>query len=362
MASLLTIGLLLGKALAYDTTLAFNSAPAVEKRSLDQIHQAALKEGGVVTLWHGGDEKDQADDVKKAFETRFPGMTLNVTVDLSKYHDVKIDQQLVNNNVYVDSIILQTLQDYPRWAQEGALLNYAPQGFDQIHPAFKDSVSAAWYGTRVFAWSIIWNSDKLPGVKSVLSFQDILKPEFKNKLVLTYPNDDDAVLYGFNLIMQVYGTKWFEALLAQNPRWVRGTATPATVIQQKNSTQAITFTSDLGQQGFGNIKINYPTDTQFVTWPQTGAILKNAPHPEGAKLLHNFLLSSEFQNQQGWSVRQDAKTPKGFPYPDVMHLASSNPTTFLRFMEDRASVERLRFYFEDRLGSAQGLSPLIDDI
>lgn len=26
----------------------------VESRTLDEIHQAALKEGGVVTCWHGG--------------------------------------------------------------------------------------------------------------------------------------------------------------------------------------------------------------------------------------------------------------------------------------------------------------------
>jgi ABC-type Fe3+ transport system substrate-binding protein len=31
-------------------------------------------------------------------------------------------------------------------------------------------------------------------------YTDFLKPEFKNKLVLTYPNDDDAVLYQFNLM------------------------------------------------------------------------------------------------------------------------------------------------------------------
>ncbi|EAW21003.1 uncharacterized protein NFIA_061640 [Aspergillus fischeri NRRL 181] len=48
--------------------------------------------------------------------------------------------------VYVDSVILQTLQDSPGWAQEGALLNYAPNSFDHVNQTFKDS-TACWYAT-----------------------------------------------------------------------------------------------------------------------------------------------------------------------------------------------------------------------
>ena len=198
MLILSTIALFAGQSIAYDRLLGFKYPAEYETRSLDEIHRSALKEGGVVTLWHGGDEKNQQDDLKKAFEDRFPGMTLNVTVDVSKYHDGKIDEQLSKGSVYVDSVILQTLQDYPRWAQEGALLNYAPVGFDQIKSAYKDDVSASWYGMLYFFWQIVWNTDKLPGGSQVRSFQDLLKPEFKDKLVLTYPNDDDAVLFGFN--------------------------------------------------------------------------------------------------------------------------------------------------------------------
>ncbi|KAH8805482.1 hypothetical protein F5884DRAFT_823166 [Xylogone sp. PMI_703] len=338
MSALLTAGLLISQALAYSITLGFNSPPEVETRSIKEIYHAALKEGGVVTMWHGGDEKNQQDALRAGFQQAFPGMKLNITVDLSKYHDVKIDQQLCANSVYVDSVTLQTLNDYPRWALEGALLNYSPLGFDKIYPAFKDSVSSYWYGVRIFNWNFIWNADKMPHLKNITSFEDLLNPEFKNKLVLTYPNDDDAVLFAFNQIMQVHGTKWFDALLKQNPKWVRGTQTPATVVASSNFSQAVTFTS-----------------------AQTGAILKDAPHPNSAKLLHAYILSTEYQQSLGWSVRSDIE-PKGTPYPDIMHMPNTNPTSFFNFMQDRANVEELRFYFGDRLGTAQGLSPLVDDL
>jgi hypothetical protein len=196
----LILGTLISHALAYDTLFAFDSAPEIEKRSIASIYNAALAEGGVVTCWHGGDETNQQDALKSAFEAAFPGLILNITVDLSKYHDGKIDELLVNDDVYVDSVILQTLHDYPRWASEGALLNYAPLGFDQIDPAYKDSTSAAWYGVTLWSWSFIWNTAKLHNATLKPEFPSLLDPALKDKLVLTYPNDDDAILYAFDLM------------------------------------------------------------------------------------------------------------------------------------------------------------------
>ncbi len=202
LSSGLVVASLASLALGFDQVLEFPTMVTSENRTLDQIHKAALAEGGVVTVWHGGDEKNQQDALKQAFEARFEGMTLNITVDLSKYHDVRLDQQLAagSDAVYVDSIILQTLHDYPRWAQEGALLSYAPAGFSAVDHAFKDA-SATWYGVYVFFWSNGWNSNKLRGMKPPSEYTDWLRPEFKDKLVLTYPHDDDAVLYAFHLML-----------------------------------------------------------------------------------------------------------------------------------------------------------------
>lgn len=46
----------------------------------------------------------------------------------------------------------------------------------------------------------------------------------------------------------------------------------------------------------------------------------------------------------------------------AVHMPSTNPSAFGKWMADRANVERLRFFFEKRIGSAQGLSPLDDDL
>lgn len=359
-STFLSLALLTGASFALPQDEIVRKKYQEETRSLDEIYQAAVAEGGVVTLWHGGDEKGQQNFLKQAFEARFPKMTLNVTVDVSKYHDGNLDLQIANKNVYVDSIILQTLHDYPRWKKDGALLNYAPKNFGKIAPVFKDA-DAAYAGLFIIAWSIRSNTNKTTSVPT--SYKDFAKPEFKDKLVLTYPNDDDAVLYQFDLLLKDpnFGPSWFDALLANNPRWVRGTQTPGTLLASSDPKSVATFTSSISFTASPGIKYTIPTEGTFVSWPQTGAILKDAPHPEGAKLLHNFMLSDEFwANATRWSTREDIAAPPGAK--KILEQPNTNVTGFAKWMADRANVERIRFLFEDRVGTPQGLSPLIDDL
>ncbi|KAI8952900.1 hypothetical protein F4801DRAFT_539736 [Xylaria longipes] len=233
-----------------------------------------------------------------------------------------------------------------------------PLNFYDVQPSFRD-VRGAWYGVSVFAWSFLWNKNKVS--HGPQEFEDFLKPEYKDKLVLTYPNDDDAVLYAFDLIMQQYGYEWFEKLLAQNPRWVRGTGTPVTLLNQSNSTSSVTFTASAGLKPASPLGIAFPSGGLFVSWAQRAAILKDAPHPEGAKLLHSYMLSEEYQSSiNTWSVRKDIPAPVG--YQNLTDVQSTNPNGFEGFMTARKRAERLRLFFEDKIGTAQGLSPLKDNL
>ncbi|KAL9630316.1 MAG: hypothetical protein Q9164_006481 [Protoblastenia rupestris] len=199
----------------------WNITTVSESRTLDEIYQAALAEGGIVTVWHGGATTDQEASLKKAFEGRFPGVILNVTVDASYHAEEYINNQLANGNLYVDTAMLQTSHDYPRWKKQRALLYYKPLNFDNLHKPFRD-YDGAYYAYIINGWASFWNENKLNGTAPPLTFNDYLKPEFRNRITLGYPNDDDAVLFAFYLILREYGRDWFQSLLAQNPKWVRG--------------------------------------------------------------------------------------------------------------------------------------------
>jgi hypothetical protein len=64
--------------------------------------------------------------MKKAFEERFPGVTLDIIVDYSKFHDARIDNQLDTHALVADVAQLQTLQVFPRWKKDGVLMADKP--------------------------------------------------------------------------------------------------------------------------------------------------------------------------------------------------------------------------------------------
>ncbi|KAK9759483.1 hypothetical protein K7432_017500 [Basidiobolus ranarum] len=88
------------------------------------LYKSALKEGGLVSVFAGGDLPNGGAGLAKAFESKFPDTKLSITVDLSKFHDELIDKQLAmgGDALEPDVTHLQTVHDFPRWKVDGALM------------------------------------------------------------------------------------------------------------------------------------------------------------------------------------------------------------------------------------------------
>lgn len=80
--------------------------------------------------------------MRNAWAKAFPKIPLNLTVDLSKYHDSNIDRSLQLGSEYIDVAALQTLHDFPRWKSQGRLLPYKPSVWEKIWPSVKDAQGA----------------------------------------------------------------------------------------------------------------------------------------------------------------------------------------------------------------------------
>lgn len=201
---------------------------------------------------------------------------------------------------------------------------------------------------------IAYDSSKLNASDIPTTFESFRDPFWKSKLVLTYPNDDDAVAYLFSLIISNYGHSWLQDLAANDVQWVKGTASAQFEIARQhsstNSSRALTFTSGTGSDSWW--KSSTPND-QYVSWAQTGAIFASTPKPEAAKLFVSWIASKEFQRTMS-STQYALNT-------DATNLLLSNLTQlsgFRQFEQDRATVEWWKNQYEDVLGTPQGPSPL----
>src|SRR5260370_6085581 len=134
------------------------AATALPARAQPQLYAEARTEGAFGFYVGGPTAPWEAK--AKIFEQRYPGIKVSITGGFSNVLDKKIDQQIKDNKLEVDTAIFQTLQDFVRWKAEGQLLPYKPPGFDAIDQSFKDA-EGTFYGVMVNAMPYLYNTEHL---------------------------------------------------------------------------------------------------------------------------------------------------------------------------------------------------------
>ncbi|RSM44861.1 ABC transporter substrate-binding protein [Amycolatopsis balhimycina DSM 5908] len=321
-----------------------------ETRTLDELYRDALAEGGKLVVYAGGDLADSGSGAgaRTAFRQRFPEIDLRLIVDYSKYHDVRVDNQLATNTLVPDVVQLQTLQDFTRWKREGRLLHYKPAGFGKLYSKFRDP-DGAWIAGMVIAFSYLYDV-AAAGANPPLTPLDLVDPRWKGAVASSYPHDDDAVLYLYSLYTETYGWDWIARLAAQNPQFARGSFSPSTAITNKSAVIGIGTGGN--PTSTGPVRMGMPDGHPFMAWGQRIAILRKAANPTAAKLYLNWQLSAERQTSNSWSVRTDIAPPAGLK--PIWEYPNANVDGFPRFMEDRAKVEQLKQTYALYFGEVKG--------
>jgi ABC-type Fe3+ transport system substrate-binding protein len=324
-----------------------SAASCVGAQAVDQIYAAAKAEGAFV-LFVGGPTAPWEATARR-FEERYPGIKVSITGGFSNVLDKKIDQQLADGKLAVDTAIFQTLQDFVRWKADGRLLAFKPPGFDAIDASFK-SEDGAFYGVMVNAMPYMYNTQHVAASEVPNSALDFLKPQLRGRMVTPYPADDDATLWLFHKIVLKYGWDYMDKYMAAKPSFIQGH-----LGQQRSISSGqnwVTFDSIFNITGEEK-KAGKPVESHFSTvdatpiWPLTGAIFKAAPHPNAAKLFLGWLLEPEQQVRTGtWSSRRDVPPPAGVK-PIFDYLVVND---YRDFLTDQAQVVALRKRFEGYTG------------
>ncbi|KAL3673673.1 hypothetical protein V7S43_001371 [Phytophthora oleae] len=314
-----------------------------ETKTIDQLYADAVAEGGNLVLYHGGDTPTQQNGLHDAFTQRFPKINFTAIVDYSKYHDVRIDNQLATDTLVPDVVALQTLQDFTRWTKNGDLLPYKPANFSKIHNSLRDK-NGAWLAYTIFTFGYIYNSTALDGVAPPATPTDLVKPEYAGKIASSYPHDDDAVLFLYTRYVEKYGWDWVSGLAQQNISFNRGSNVAGELVSSGEKLIGV------GTAGGGApIVFVGGNGTDYLSWGQRVGILKKAKHPAAAKLFMNWAISQEAQTTVVFnSVRTDINANKPWNVPEA------NMAAFPTFMEDRAKVEQWKQTFALYFGEVQG--------
>ena len=194
-----------------------------------------------------------------------------------------------------------------------------------------------------FAGKTFIVNKQLVDVSRVKSHEDLLDPKFAGKIVVTSPKDAGQARYAFGFLYSYFGEDFFKRFAAQKPVLVKETKQLIEWVAHGKYAMGISpGNADAYQE---MVDAGIPVTGMGSTELKEGgyyspgfnniASVKDAPHPNAAKLFANWLFTKEGQEVvidalvSGKSVRTDVGVPMTFEKDKkyyAPHLEKNQPT------------------------------------
>jgi iron(III) transport system substrate-binding protein len=294
---------------------------------------AAAKEGKVV--WYTSVDVKVAEAVAKAFRTEYPNIEIDVERAGSERVFQRINQEYQSAIRNVDVVNSSDASHFIFWKQQKWLAPHTPPDVQRFPAQFKDPEGyfATWRATL----SVMGYNTKLIDAKDApTGYIDLLDPKWKGKLVKSHPGYSGTSLTGTYAIVKLLGWDYLEKLSKQGVQQLQSTtATPKSIASGERlvMVDGNEYNMFIEIDAKSPVKIIYPKEgTPFVTSPS--ALFAEAPHPNAARVLENFLFTAKIQqltvNEGGTrSVHPDVKEPAGRTPLSAIKILTDDPVAML---------------------------------
>ena len=269
-------------------------ATAMPAAAQDARLEAARKEGKVV--WYTSLALTSAEKVAKLFETKYPGVKVEVNRTGSQRILQRVMQELTANIKNVDIIHTSDAGHYVLLKEKKLLLKYTPAGAERFAAGFKDK-DGFYYGLRATVNVIAYNTKAIPAGEAPRTWRDLLAPRFKGKLVTAHPGYSGVIATHVLALTHLLGWDYFKALGQQSVMIVQSAVDPAGVVASGERPVAVDggdYTFYQSKKAGNPVEIVYPKEgVPLVVSPTAIAVF--APHPNAAKLFTDFTFTKEVQ-------------------------------------------------------------------
>ena len=264
--------------------------------------EAARKDGRV--LWYTTLIVNQVViPLKTAFEKNYPGVTLDYARNDEGPTAIRLLNEAKAGKVQAD--VFDGLTVNVPLKREGLLARIEiPNAAD--YPAEMKDADGAWHALLLFVFGPGYNTNLVAKADAPKTYQDLLDPKWKGKMAWNPNSSAGAIGFVGNILLSMgpdAGMDYLRALAKQN------------VVNVEASSRAILDQVIAGEYPVGLMMFNNhtvisarkgapsdwtPLEPVPVAFDSLG-IMKDAPHPNAARLLVEFLLSEE-----GQTVLKDA--------------------------------------------------------
>ncbi len=270
-----------------------NSVPANNEGAL---YEAAKKEGKLVyyTVFFN---QDVVNEIVAAFTKKYPGVQVQATRTVASAIFQQLNQELLSGVKNCDVFCTSDFSQMIQLGEQGKLLPYEPVGKENLLADFRKLNPDNLYHTGALVPVVIgYNTQKLNSAATPKGWKDLLNPNFQDKISTGSAAASGQVGVWALAMQQKFGwDNYFPQFNQLNPKLGRSINDPvADLVSGERAVGITTLGQLLSAKAKGNpVDVIYPAEGTVVVVGPVG-ILKDAPHPNAAKLFLSFLLSKEY--------------------------------------------------------------------
>jgi iron(III) transport system substrate-binding protein len=278
---------------AYSTRVLAAAPPA--EAVTPALIEAAKKEGKVVH--YTSVDLPLAEKVSKAFEAKYPGISVRVERTGAERVFTRIAQEQ-SSKIYACDVVQSTdAAHFVVWKREGLLAPYVPEDVAKHFPPEHKDPDGLFASYRVYLCCMGYNTSLVKAEDAPQSFADLLDPKWAGKIVKAHPGYSGTILTATYQTARDVGWEYYERLAKQRVMQVQSASDPP----MKLALGERAIMADGIEYGIFQLKEKgqpvdaiYPKEgTPLIIGPN--GVLKNAPNPNAAKLLQSFMMSAECQ-------------------------------------------------------------------
>ena len=281
-------------------TAAFLLAPggvgaAETSKITPELVAAAKKEGKVV--FYTAVDLTVGEHIAKAFEAKYPGVAVQVERSGSERIYQRINQEYGSNIHAADVVNTSDAAHFIIWKRKGWLAAAQPEDVATHFPAANrdpDGMIAPW---RVTLSVMGYNTSLVKADQAPKSLADLLDPKWTGKIVKAHPGYSGVILTATYEISRDIGWGYFEKLGKQKVMQVQSATEPPKKLslgERAVMADGVEYVLIRLKESGAPVEPIYPTEgTPLVISPS--AVMKDAPHPNAARLFQDYLFTQEGQ-------------------------------------------------------------------
>jgi iron(III) transport system substrate-binding protein len=282
--------------------LAFGSHGRATAQSLDELHKAAVKEGGTLNFY-GTLAQINAERILPVFEKRFPGIKIN-HVDATSDKLVARAVTEARGGKTLGDVLQIPLENVRQAYDQGLLLDTNIPESAAYPAGLKGSF---WTASDLQYFIAAWNTNLVKKEEEPKSYDDFVHPRWKNRLIAE-PRDLEMLLafakYKFK--SDEKAIDFWKKIAAQNVEFHKGHSQLAELLVAGQAAACLTcYSHHYPRRIKKGAPVNYMLSEGVASINGT-AVFKGAPHPKTALLFARWVASEDGQKAMSEGGRNPA--------------------------------------------------------